>query len=201
MAQLRTLPRPREDPGSKAVAAADDEFHNYALGMRPSATLSSKGRQGYATLSMTLDVDSTHPRTSLSSPEGFNTKWGWIPFRGPSPPTPAGERTGALPAGVVGAWKLISWGEVPTAWINGFASLDGALLALCLPDQDEAWAYARYFRATNTDPRLTACVDPHYDQTYGIQAGTSCLGQLALTGKPALQFCLLTSNHWEPEPG
>ena len=150
---------------------------------------------------MALDDELTHRRASLSTPEGFITKWGWIPYRDPPSPPPSGERTCVLPAGEVGAWKLINWGEVPTAWINGFASLDGALLALCLPDQDEAWAYARYFRATNTDPRLTACVGPHYDQTYGIQAGASCLSNLATTGRPILQFCLLTGNHREFDPG
>ena len=108
MAQLRTLPMPREDPGSKAVATADDEFHSSAIGMRPSATLSSKGRQGHATLSMALDDEITHRRTSLSTPEGFITKWGWIPYRDPPSPPPSGERTGALPAGEVGAWKLIN---------------------------------------------------------------------------------------------
>ena len=192
---------PREDLGSKAAATDDDEFHCPATGMRRGATLSSKGRQGHATLSMALDDELTHRRASLSTPEGFNTKWGWIPFRDPPSPPPIGERTSALPTTEVGAWKLINWGEVPTAWVNGFTSLDGAMLAICLPDQDEAWAYARYFRATNTDPRLTACVDPQYDQTYGIQAGTSCLSNLATTGRPILQFCLLTSNYRELDPG
>ena len=88
-------------------------------------------------------------------------------------------------------WKLVKWGEVPTDWVNGFSNLEGAILAICLPDQEETWGYARFFRAANTDQRLTACVDPHFDQMYGIQSGISCLRILATTGKPSLQFCLL----------
>ena len=192
---------PWEDLGSKAAAIDDDEFHWPATGKRRGATLSSKGRQGHATLSMALDDEQINLRAGLSTPEGFNTKWGWIPFRDPPSLPPTGEGTSAFPTSEEGTWKLIKWGEVPTDWVNGFTSLEGAMLAICLPDQEEAWGYARFFRATNTDQRLTACVDPQYDQTYGIQAGIACLSNLATTGKPILRFCLLTGNYRELDPG
>jgi hypothetical protein len=185
--------------GLKAAACDTDDYSWGRTNWGGGAELSTKGIQGRAALSMALDEDPAYPLLGPSLAGGFQTTCGWIPFR--DIPCPSADP--AAPVGGVGdsfldeqaPWRLIQWGEVPSNWVNGFVNLEGAKLAICLPDQVEAWGYARYFRAANTDLRLTACVDPQFEQIYGVQAGTSCLRTLVTTGKPSLQFCLLRERN------
>ena len=182
---------PMESPGLKAAASDKDEYQWNSTTRRGCAALSSKGMQGRAALSMALDDEPIFPLTGPSPPEGFQTTCGWIPFRDTPDLPGAGEGGGGVLTVDEAPWKLVKWSEVPTNWVNGFSNLEEAILALCLPDQEETLGYASFFRATNTDQRLTACVDPHFDQVYGVETGISCLSILATTGKPSLHFCLL----------
>ena len=189
-------------PGLIVVACDTGEYRVGPTMGGGGAKLSSKGTQGHAALSLALDDDPASPHIGPSLAGGFQTTCGWIPFRHSQ--SPLEVQAVAMGIGVdsylveQAPWKLVNWDDVPFKWVNGFANMEGTTLAICLPDQVEAWGYARYFRAVNADLRLTACVDPQVELMYGVQAGISCIRTLATTGKPSLQFCLLRERN-EPQ--
>ena len=179
----------------KAVAMEQDGDHGNSITWKRNTSISSRGRQGQATMSAALfEGELPNGGGNRTIPKGFLTASGWIPFRDSGDHPIVDPRVEEMPGGGEMPWKLVKWNEVPIEWANGLPMFGQSVLAICVPDQEETRGYARFFRAIDTDQRITVCVDTHYEQVYGVEAGISCLNTLVLTGKPSLRFCLLVDS-------